>query len=205
MDIEIIRQRPSVSDNLFFVNNIISYNQSSELERRQLYTGTLVYFEGVVVYSTSYELSRRTLSNSSEAYFINPFFSTVSSTEIKRKSVYNDSNILLRRIIEVDFDYEFEDNNINPSTVIFTDTSTGKITDYLWDFGDGITSTDKNPTHVYDTSDTYTVTLTVTNSESGDTDTITFDNLITINEYLITNDKDYGVVRLRVSFGTDFI
>lgn len=39
-------------------------------------------------------------------------------------------------------------------------------TDYLWDFGDGDTSTLQNPSHQYDTDDTYTVTLTVTDDNS---------------------------------------
>ena len=50
-------------------------------------------------------------------------------------------------------------------TVIFSDSSMNN-TDWLWDFGDGTTSTDPNPIHVYPTTwgiDTYTVTLTVTN------------------------------------------
>lgn len=33
---------------------------------------------------------------------------------------------------------------------------------YVWDFGDGNTSTEANPTHVYDTHDVYQVTLTAT-------------------------------------------
>ncbi len=35
------------------------------------------------------------------------------------------------------------------------------MTTYLWDFGDGNTSTEKNPTHTYNTPGTYTVVLTV--------------------------------------------
>ncbi|WP_374311544.1 PKD domain-containing protein [Microbacterium sp.] len=39
------------------------------------------------------------------------------------------------------------------------------ITDYAWNFGDGETSTQADPTHVYAAAGTYTVSLTVTDSE----------------------------------------
>ncbi|HTO39188.1 MAG TPA: GEVED domain-containing protein [Brumimicrobium sp.] len=44
--------------------------------------------------------------------------------------------------------------------------------DYAWDFGNGSTSTDENPTFVYTVNGTYTVTLTVTNA-CGSTDVTT--------------------------------
>lgn len=49
--------------------------------------------------------------------------------------------------------------------VQFTNTSTGAAT-YLWNFGDGATSTDENPTHTYGSAQTYTVTLTAFNPGS---------------------------------------
>ncbi|NIM11614.1 MAG: PKD domain-containing protein, partial [Candidatus Aminicenantes bacterium] len=57
---------------------------------------------------------------------------------------------------------------INCLTVNFTDTSTddGTIVSWLWDFGDGNTSTEQNPTHTYAADGTYTVTLTVTDDDS---------------------------------------
>ena len=43
---------------------------------------------------------------------------------------------------------------------------------YLWDFGDGTTSTQKNPLHTYTTAGYYEVALTVTDDDGGsDTDT----------------------------------
>ena len=42
--------------------------------------------------------------------------------------------------------------------VTFTNLSTSS-TDYLWDFGDGNTSTDFEPVHIYAAEGTYTVTL----------------------------------------------
>jgi PKD repeat protein len=47
---------------------------------------------------------------------------------------------------------------------------------YAWDFGDGGTSADQNPPHVYKKEDVYTVTLTVSNSLGHDT--ITKENFI---------------------------
>lgn len=44
----------------------------------------------------------------------------------------------------------------------FTDTSTGSPISWLWNFGDGTTSTSQNPLHLYCASGTYAVTLTVT-------------------------------------------
>ncbi len=46
-----------------------------------------------------------------------------------------------------------------PLLVSFTNESTGAST-YEWDFGDGETSTQKNPTHLYDAPGNYTVSLT---------------------------------------------
>ena len=50
------------------------------------------------------------------------------------------------------------------NTVIFDDQSTadGNITGYEWDFGDGNTSTEQNPTHTYAAPGTYNVCLTIT-------------------------------------------
>lgn len=42
----------------------------------------------------------------------------------------------------------------------FTNSSSN-ATGYLWDFGDGNTSTDENPTHIYGAEGVYTITLTV--------------------------------------------
>ncbi|MGB3007788.1 MAG: PKD domain-containing protein, partial [Chitinophagaceae bacterium] len=49
--------------------------------------------------------------------------------------------------------------------VQFTSTSSGADT-YLWEFGDGNSSTDANPIHTYNSAQTFTVTLTVFNPGS---------------------------------------
>jgi PKD repeat protein len=51
---------------------------------------------------------------------------------------------------------------ISGLTVTTTNTSAG-ATSYLWDFGDGATSTEANPVHTYAVGGPYTVKLTATN------------------------------------------
>ncbi len=65
-----------------------------------------------------------------------------------------------------------------PLTVQFTDKSTGNPTSWSWDFGDGKTSTEQNPTHTYDSAGEYTVILTV----SDGTDTDSTEQTITVYE-----------------------
>lgn len=60
-----------------------------------------------------------------------------------------------------------------PFKVQFQDASSGATT-WLWDFGDGSPQSSlQNPYHTYTQAGTYTVTLTVTNSETGCSDTHT--------------------------------
>ncbi|NNK73435.1 MAG: T9SS type A sorting domain-containing protein [Flavobacteriaceae bacterium] len=61
-------------------------------------------------------------------------------------------------------------NSIVDRTVTFTDTSTdsdGTIVSWLWDFGDGNTSTDQNPIHTYSSDSDFTVSLTVTDDDGA--------------------------------------
>ncbi len=50
----------------------------------------------------------------------------------------------------------------SPLQVQFTDGSTGSITSWEWDFGDGVTSNQQNPQHVFNAPAIYPVSLTVT-------------------------------------------
>ncbi|MEN8252600.1 MAG: PKD domain-containing protein, partial [Patescibacteria group bacterium] len=55
-----------------------------------------------------------------------------------------------------------------PLTVTFSDMSEGRVDDRVWDFGDGNTSSDANPVHVYTKPGTYTVSLAVSNYAHSD-------------------------------------
>jgi PKD repeat protein len=57
----------------------------------------------------------------------------------------------------------------NPLPVAFTDLSTGFPESWVWQFGDGSTSTAKNPVHTYSDAGIFTVNLTVSNNEGTDT------------------------------------
>jgi PKD repeat protein len=57
-----------------------------------------------------------------------------------------------------------------PLTVQFTDQSTGQISAWSWNFGDGSTSTAQDPSHTYADPGTYTVRLTVTGPGGSDTE-----------------------------------
>ena len=59
------------------------------------------------------------------------------------------------------------DVTVAGTVATFTDTSTGEPATWAWDFGDGSTSVDQNPTHAY-APGKYTVTLTVTNDAGSD-------------------------------------
>ena len=57
--------------------------------------------------------------------------------------------------------------------VQFTDTSTGSPSIWQWSFGDGTTSTVRNPSHVFTTAGARTVSLTVMNASSSNSTTRT--------------------------------
>lgn len=58
----------------------------------------------------------------------------------------------------------------NVSAVTFSDNSTGSVNSWTWDFGDGNTSAQQNPSHTYSSANTYQVCLIVSN-DCGEQDT----------------------------------
>ncbi|MBQ2573190.1 MAG: PKD domain-containing protein, partial [Bacteroidales bacterium] len=84
-------------------------------------------------------------------------------------------------------------------SVTFTNNSQYAAT-YLWNFGDGETSTEMNPVHTYMTPGTYTVTLRVENSLGNDTKTRT--NYITVNANTNPPVADFAASETEVSMGS---
>ncbi len=73
-----------------------------------------------------------------------------------------------------------------PLTVSFRDSSLGEIDSWLWKFGDGLTSTAQNPTHVYTSADSFTVTLFVYGP--GGSNTMIKSNYIIVDHPTSIND-----------------
>lgn len=84
--------------------------------------------------------------------------------------------------------------------VTFTNLGTGVI-GYLWDFGDGTTSTEATPVHSYTTPGVYSVTLTATGATK--TETVTRPNYITVVQkpaVSFTANPTSGTAPLTVTF-----
>jgi PKD repeat protein len=87
-------------------------------------------------------------------------------------------------------------SGLAPLTVNFTDQSTGDITSWSWDFGDGASSTEQNPSHTYTDAGTYTVSLAVTGPCGPDTKTKK--NYISVFE-----DYDFTIEPSQGTIGTE--
>ncbi|WP_231589806.1 PKD domain-containing protein [Methanosarcina siciliae] len=91
-----------------------------------------------------------------------------------------------------------------PLSVQFTDESTNTPTSWTWDFGEGDTSTEQNPTHTYETIGTYTVKLTATNYGGSNstikTDYITVTSDVSAPIASFTMDSNSGRVPFTVQF-----
>ena len=71
-----------------------------------------------------------------------------------------------------------------PHSATFTNSAyaiNGNVTNYLWTFGDSTTSTDANPTHIYNEMGTYDVSLVVEN-QAGCTDELVMTELVTVDK-----------------------
>jgi PKD repeat protein len=88
---------------------------------------------------------------------------TVTDASTPAQSSTATNTVTIAAVLAVNFTISPTSANTG-QTVSFTSTVTGGTTPftYSWTFGDGGTSTVANPTHVYTTASTFTVTLSVT-------------------------------------------
>ncbi|TQV88063.1 PKD domain-containing protein [Aliikangiella coralliicola] len=147
-------------------------------------TGTVLLFkswlEGSSVTFNSTELSQalnsyENLDSSTtliQEVTTSDLFTVVKSEQLE--SIYRKGNAVLRGEVLADFDY-----SVSSKTVNFSEQAvSANPRSYSWDFGDGNTSTQSNPSHTFADDGTYTVTLTVNDELDGSattTKTITID------------------------------
>jgi PKD repeat protein len=87
--------------------------------------------------------------------------------------------------------FESSVRETTPGTSInFTDQSAGNPTAWAWDFGDGGSSTEQHPSHIYQSEGVYTVTLTVNNGTVSHT---------TVKEQLIKVNSPTSIELLSIS------
>jgi gliding motility-associated-like protein len=90
-----------------------------------------------------------------------------------------------------------------PFDVTFTNTTSGTTSNWFWDFGDGSTSTQQNPTHTYQTDGCYFVTLTAT--KNGCISTVVSPTCIQVKDapqpsYILNNSNLACAIPHAVSF-----
>jgi pseudomonalisin len=103
---------------------------------------------------------------------------TIKATDTVTSSIFGTSGAISVSTVAANFSASATSGKV-PLTVHFTDKSVGSIKSWLWNFGDGKTSTTQNPSHTYSKAGAYTVTLTVTGAD-GETSALTESNYITV-------------------------
>lgn len=184
-----------LSGNIQFKYYITTQEGNSGIQYDKLYVK-------IIDYQTTNEFNFTILSNldASSGYY--SYYHTLTSTEIYKiglmtnpcLSFWSDNDFSLPSAFRIDNvgmsvntgqnapSADFVADNTNPcinTSVTFTDVSTSNPTSWLWNFGDGLTSTStlKNPSHTYNTTGTFTVSLTATNGSGS--------NYISKNNYMV--------------------
>lgn len=99
---------------------------------------------------------------------------TITDAQGNQKSEIKEGFIAVDTTAPVNAEFVASGRNDAQRTIArFQDRSTGNVTSWLWDFGDGATSIEQNPIHVYTEIGSYTVRLTVSGPGGQDTETET--------------------------------
>ncbi len=114
----------------------------------------------------------------------NPLFPLDPDGSIVDMGVFYYSQILDSLIADYKADVL---NGTSPLTVVFSDKSEGEPIEWNWEFGDGSTSQEQHPSHVYTEPGIYTVKLLV--NDGSLSDSLTKVDYITVNELVVNPPK----------------
>jgi len=96
-------------------------------------------------------------------------------------------------------DFAFDCTDLSCTFTDGSSDSDGTIVAWAWEFGDGQTSTERNPQHEYAAGGTYTVTLTVTDDD-GATDDVSREVTVTPPNQAPTADFSFDCTGLSCTF-----
>lgn len=159
----------------------IRYNLNNGSNIDQVWNGNLGGFEKDTIELTSFPLSVG--NNELIVTVINPNDQTDGNTDNDTKTRLFNVQILP---LSNDFTANTTQTCVYPSTIQFSNLSENGIT-YLWDFGDGTTSTEMSPTHTYQTAGFFNVSLTASAGVCGS-------ELVTKSEYIKIGLEPISVV-----------
>ncbi|WP_330217427.1 PKD domain-containing protein [Methanosphaerula palustris] len=162
-DVQLTLTDPSSGD--FLISSTTSKNTGYYIFPLNLNEQGLNHFNGSTI-SYGYIPPNYTLTAVKNGY------QSYSNSEIRITYKGSDDgvphNIQLVPIFTAGF-YAFGHVGQAPYSVRFLDQTVGSPTAWKWDFGDGTTSTEQNPTHIYNQTGAYNVVLTASNDETSDT------------------------------------
>ncbi len=151
-----------------FKNIIISENTFANLKREGVYIDGNSFKNGAVKIQNNILINVNT---------------SVSSSGIVVKNIQNavisGNRVFKNLLVPVAAFSASPTSGSAPLKVAFTDRSVGSATSWKWSFGDGTSSTQKNPSHTYSKAGKYNVSLTVRNAAGSNK--ITKSNYIAVN------------------------
>ncbi len=190
----------NIGNDTIFLNKVAFQNYVSPDSSKSRYYAAGGAF--IAYYSTAYLLPGQTYrdvyhGNSGFATEPCPFLVVDVSYEGKAECNITNNTLIKRITLETPVDAQFVADittGTAPLTVHFTDQSTGKPTEWGWDFNNDKTvdSTSQNPTFIYKTPGTYAVRLL--SSKVGAKDSIIKTAYIVVNKQTsgIKNTEDEG-------------
>lgn len=139
----------------------INYHVDAQPNATYTWTGNLASLASVNVNMPSY-----TLTAGNHTYTASTSLPNGSADQNTSNDSYTRDYAVNTLVITADFSATSTSYCDAPASVTFTNASTNAQT-WMWDFGDGTTSTDQTPVHNYTALGTYTVVLTATAGVCG--------------------------------------